>query len=168
MLVVDIDEEFAVDWLVRDLPGAALRGVARSAEADRIQRQAPVTASTLHARNGLVRYRRRLERAAGELAAVVAVLELSGRAGRPEWEQEAQAYAEIGSACMDLAYQLEHRLLSRGEQAGRCAVRLVQTAHRLDAFLRPGAVAAAVQQTYCTLFDTAVFEGRGRLLPAYD
>lgn len=168
MRVVDIDEEFAVDWLVRDLPSAALRGVARSAEADRIQRQAPVTASTLKARNGLVRYRRRLERATGELDAIVAVLELSGRAARPEWEQEARVYAEIGSACMDLAYHLEHRLLSAGEQAGRWAVRLVQTAHRLDAFLHPGAVALEVQNSYCTLFDTAVLDGRGRLQLVYD
>lgn len=163
MRIVDIDVERAVDWLVRELPGAALYGVARAATAAAIHRQAPVTVRVLDNPNGLVRYRRRLERAAGELAATVHALEPADRLS--DWEQDARAYAEIGSACMDLAYRMEHQLLSVGEPAGRWAVRVVHSAHELDAFLRPGSVARRVQDSYHTLFDNAVLEGWGRLLP---
>ncbi|GAB4584721.1 hypothetical protein [Nocardia sp. IFM 10818] len=161
MRVENIDLELTVDWVLRDLSAAALRGVARTAEAEQIQCRPPITMRTLRSANGLARYQHRLERITAELTAIVEVLEPTGR---PDWEQEARAYAEIGSACMDLAYQVEHLLLSTGEQAGRWAVRLVHTAHRLDAYLRPGAVAAAAQRSYHALFDTVLLEGRGRLL----
>ncbi|WP_306364158.1 hypothetical protein [Nocardia sp. CC227C] len=165
MLVAEIDAVLAVDWLLRDLPAAALRGVARTAEAERIHRQGPITARRLAGRDGFVRYERRLRRAVDELAAIVAVVEPVGPAGRPAWEQEARAYAEIGSACMDLAYQIERRLLYTGARAGGWAVRLVHTAHQLDAYLRPGSVARLARDSYQALFDEAVLAGRGSLLP---
>ncbi|MFI6865979.1 hypothetical protein [Nocardia sp. NPDC050406] len=163
MLIAEIDVVRAVDWLLRDLPAAALRGIARRAEATRLQRQRPVTARALTGRDGLARYRRPLQRTAVELTEILTVLEPP--TPQHDWEREARTYAEIGSACLDLAYHIEHRLLSAGDDTGSWAVRLVHSAHHLDTFLRPGTVADQVQRSYCALFDAAVLDGRGRLRP---
>ncbi|WP_280340373.1 hypothetical protein [Nocardia neocaledoniensis] len=160
--MVDVDADLVVDWVVRLLPAAALRGVARSETADRIAGQPMVSERMLLRRNGLIRYRHRLRRAAIELESVVDVLEPPGRKVAA-WEHDAHVYAEVGAACMDLAYRVEYFLADTGEEAGRWAVRVVHAAHRLDRYIRPGELTRLARGSYYSLIDTAVLDGRGRL-----
>ncbi|MFJ4654219.1 hypothetical protein ACIP5Y_23375 [Nocardia sp. NPDC088792] len=166
MRVVDLDMERPADWVVRMLPAAALRGAGMAGEAARLVRRPPVTGCALAGRGGLERHRKVL---ANTIEAVAANARMCGpgmEAWRPSWQIEAQVYAEIGSACMDLAFQVEHMLLAGGRDDGQLAIRLVHMAFALGGFRGAGSVAAEVRRSYHELFDALVLEGRGRLMSA--
>lgn len=162
MEIIGINAELVVDWIVRDLPAAALREVGRRTEADLIMAQPPVTRRAVASRTGMRHYQPPLQRAALEMDAVVAVLEPDNQS-RQSWEVDVRMDAEIGAAIMTVVRRNEFELTRRDHHAGYWAVRAITAAVQLSAYLNPGAVAQAVQQSYQNLYTTAVLDGWGRL-----
>ncbi|MGW4356840.1 hypothetical protein ACWELJ_32630 [Nocardia sp. NPDC004582] len=141
--------EHLVDWLVRELPAAALRAVGESELADQIAALPAVTAEVM--RGGLHVYPPLLRRAS---------LMLPGDAQPPErWQTDAAMYTDIGSAAMDVAHDVELGLIENGHYAGFWGLQVV-----CNAYLRsPADTTAQVQQCYQRLVDAAVLNGWGRL-----
>ncbi|ATL72481.1 hypothetical protein CRH09_39595 (plasmid) [Nocardia terpenica] len=154
MQIVDIAAEHVVDWVVRELPVAALRGVTREDLASPIICQPPITARTVNSRTGLRRYQPPLRRAALTLSDPI------GDHWASSWELEAFMYAEIGSEIWDFAHDIETAMRRNGgHHAGFWALRVVRTAYLLN----PGATAAHVRLSHQAFVDRAVLDGLGRL-----
>lgn len=154
MQVVDIAAEHAANWVVRELPVAALRGVARDELAAPIAAAPKITARTLRTRTGLRRYQPAVRRAAIELSDQI------GDARPPAWELEAFMYAEFGCEVWDLALDIESSMVRPGgHHAGYWALQVVRKTY----LLHPSATTAHVRLSYQSFIDTAVLDGLGRL-----
>ncbi|MCC3318435.1 hypothetical protein [Nocardia africana] len=154
MQISELADEIVTDWVVRELPAAALRGVARHDLAGEIQAQPPITAETLEADNGLRRYQHELQRA------VFALPAKRSAAVPSDDEIDAFIYAEVGAEIFDLVHELAADLaFTSGDATGAWALQLLRKAYRIN----PRATAEAIRCRYHELFETAVIDGVGRL-----